>query len=120
MLKKEVKGKTSKPSTGTTKRRKKNIRVKGLGILVFLLVMAAILFACYQFLGFKLTLVVALLLFVLAAICSLILRVKNKIRRKKIISLFMIFFLTLGIIALSCFCAASVHFSQRKEVNPRS
>ena len=82
---------------------------------MFLLITLAILFACYQFLGLKLTLVVALLLFVLGAICSLILRVKNKIRRKKIISLFMIFFLTLGIIALSCFCAFMVYVKSKAD-----
>ena len=107
MQKKDVKGKKRK--TTETKRRTKS---NGSGILItllLLLIAVAILYASYEFLGTRLTIVVALLLFVIYGIGFLFGRIKNKSKRKKVISLLLIFGLTIGIIGLSCFCAFMIY-----------
>ena len=105
MSKKEVKRKASRPT-----RTKKKLKVKNGGaLLLILLFTLGVLFASYEFLGLKLTIVVALLLFVVYAIGGLLAKVKNKSRRRKLISLFLIFGLTIGIIGLSCFCAFMIY-----------
>ncbi len=105
MSKKEVKRKASRHT-----RTKKKLKVKNGGaLLLILLFTLGVLFASYEFLGLKLTIVVALLLFVVYAIGGLLAKVKNKSRRRKLISLFLIFGLTIGIIGLSCFCAFMIY-----------
>ena len=61
MSKKEVKSKVRRTSETTKKRRKKKIKLKNTGAIVALLLFTiAVLFASYEFLGLKLTIVVAL------------------------------------------------------------
>ena len=112
MSKKEVKSKVKRTSTT----RKKKIKLKNTGAASLLLLFtAAVLFASYEFLGLKLTIVVALLLFVVYGFGLLIGKVKNRSRRRKIISLLLIFVLTIGIIALSCFCAFMIYVKSQAD-----
>jgi len=114
MQKKEVKSKARRTTTPT--RRRKRIRVKNSGMkLLYLIIILAILFASYEFLGLELTIVVALLLFVVGGIGLLLGKVKNKSRRRKIISLLLIFFLTIGIIGLSGFCAFMIYVKSQAD-----
>ena len=114
MSKKVVKRKVTK-TTNHVKKRKK-IKVKNSGALIaILLFFFAILFASYEFLGLKLTIVVALLLFVVYGIGLLFGKVKSKTRRKKIISLALIFILTMGIIALSGFCGFMIYVKSKAD-----
>ena len=113
MGKKEVKRKVKK--TYEPKTRKK-IKLKHTGSMLLLALFTfAVLFGSYQFLGLKLTIVVALLLFVVYGIGFLIGKVKNKSRRRKIISLLLIFGLTIGIICLSAFCAFMVYVKSKAD-----
>ncbi len=108
MPKKVVKSKGTRTSSAPRRKRKVKVKNSGIKILVVLFVLSIIL-ASYQFLGLELTVVVALLLFVAGGFFLLLGKVKSKSRRKKIISLFLIFFLTCGIIVLSCFCAFMIY-----------
>ena len=107
MHKKEVKSKVRRKPISTPRRRPS---VKNNGFTIILAVITiAILFASYQFLQLKLTIVVALLLFIIYGIGFLFGRIKNRSRRKKLISLLLIFVLTMGIIGLSAFCVFMVY-----------
>ncbi len=116
MQKKVIKSSARKRPTTTTTRRKKRYKIKNGGMkLLYTLIILAILFASYQFLGLELTIVVALLLFIIGGIGLLLGKVKNKSRRRKIISLLLIVFLTIGIIGLSCFCAFMVYVKSQAD-----
>lgn len=110
-MQKEVKGKKKTAS----KKRKKTINI-GL-ILALIFALLAILLLCYSVLGIQLTIVVALLMFVFLCFCFLISRIKNKARRRKIISIIVILCLTVGIICLSCFCAFMIYV--KKVADPK-
>ena len=77
--------------------------------VILAMIAVAILVLSYMLLGIALTIVVALMLFVMAGIGFFIGRMKNKSRQRKIISILLIIFLLFGIIILSCFCAFMVY-----------
>lgn len=108
-MQKEIKGKNRRST------RKKTINLSVL--LVVLLAAIAILLLSYNILGAKLTIVVALLMFVFLGFCFLIASIKNKKRRKKIISILVILFLILGILCLSAFCAFMIYI--KKVADPK-
>ena len=105
---------TRKKVSTTTKRRKVKLKNGGLALLLFLIT-AGILFASYQFLELKLTIVVALLLFIIYGIFFLFGRVKNKSRRKKLISLLLIFVLIVGIAGLTGFSVFMVYVKEQAD-----
>ena len=82
---------------------------------VVLLILAGVLFLSYMLLGVELTIAVALLMFVIAGIGFLLSLIKNKGRRKKIISILLILFLICGIAVLSAFCAFMVYIKGKAE-----
>lgn len=105
MQKKEVKG---------TKRRKN--KTANLSIMAILICIAvAILFLCYMVLGLQLTIVVGLLLFILLGIIFLLSRIKNKGRRRKVISILIILCLIIGIAGLSGFSAFMVYVKEQAD-----
>lgn len=107
MQKKEVKG--------NSRRRKQTANISLM--LVMLLAAIAILLLCYSILGIELAIVVGLFLFVLLCIGFLLSRIKNKSRRRKVISIMIILCLIVGIIGLSCFSAFMVYVKQ--EADPK-
>ena len=82
---------------------------------VILLILAGVLFLSYMMLGVELTIAVALLMFVVAGIGFLLSLIKNKGRRKKIISILLILFLMCGIVVLSAFCAFMLYIKEKAE-----
>ncbi len=109
MRKKEVKGKKNK------KERIFNKKANYTLMIIILLIIIAILFLSYMMLGLELTIAVALLLFVVGGLIFLLGKIKNKGRRKKIISILLILFLICGIAVLSAFCAFMVYVKNEAE-----
>jgi len=83
--------------------------------VILLLIAISILVLSYMILGTALTIAVALFLFVIAGIGFFIGRIKNKSRRRKIISILLIIFLLLGIIVLSAFCMFMIYVKKVAE-----
>ena len=127
-MKKEVKGKKAtkkepKKIVKKVKIKRENKERKKLNPaslifhLVLLLIAIGFLVLSYMMLGTELTIAVALLMFVLAGFGFLLSRIKNKGKRRKIISLLLIFVLMCGIAVLSAFCAFMVYI--KKEAEPK-
>lgn len=106
----KTKAKTKTSSSPKTRRTKSPASRRNNGLAFILIAIAVlIILASYAFLGLKLTIVVALLLFILYGIGFLLGRVKSKSRRKKIITLLLIFCLIIGIIGLCGFSVFMIY-----------
>jgi len=84
---------------------------------VILAIALGILLLSYMLLGFELTIAVALLMLIAVGVGFLLSKIKNESRRRKIISLLLIFVLICGIAGLSAFCAFMVYI--KKEAEPK-
>ena len=114
--------KKRKKGTGTkskTKLSKKMIQEYNTRLFIYKIILSmiavAILVLSYMLLGIELTIVVALMLFVLAGLGFFLGKMKNKSRQRKIISILVILFLLVGIIVLSCFCAFMIYVKTEAE-----
>jgi len=126
MQKKEIKSKkpnnstqrktaSSKPKKKVTTTNKK-IENKNLKIACLLLIIA-ILLTAYSILGIELTIIVGIFLAVLIGIIMLLQGGKNNKRRRKIVSIILIIFLTLGIIGMIVFSIFLIYV--KKEADPK-
>jgi len=114
----EKKEKTDQPKVSTTTTVKKPATPTVWAFRgVILLIALGILLLSYMLLGFELTIAVALLMLIAVGVGFLLSKIKNESRRRKIISLLLIFVLICGIAALSAFCAFMVYV--KKEAEPK-
>ena len=106
--KKQIKRKKSTQINRTTKNKKNNINTNGFKIAAILATIALLLI-CYMMLGFEIAILMAVFIAIIIGVVMLFGKVKNKKKKRKIISLFLILFLTLGIAALCTFSAFMIY-----------
>ena len=106
--KKQIKRKKSTQINRTTKNKRNNINTNGFKIAAILATIALLLI-CYMMLGFEIAILMAVFIAIIIGVVMLFGKVKNKKKKRKIISLFLILFLTLGIAALCTFSAFMIY-----------
>lgn len=102
MQKKVIKRKKS-PNTASNKTNIQKAKANKTGKIVFLLASIAIILATFSTLGIEATILMGILIAIVYGIWTLLQRVKNKAKQRKIISIILIIFLALGIIGLISF-----------------
>ena len=115
MQKKVIKRKR-KPNCKKEIYRKAPSKALTTGKIASLLAAIAILLVTYMTLGIELTIIVAILLAIIYGVWSLLERIKNKTKKRKIITIILIILLALGIASLVIFCIFMLYV--KKEADP--
>lgn len=93
------------------KNKKMNSNLKIAAILAII----AILLTTYLILGIEMTIIIAIVIGIIVGICTLLKRVNNNSKKRKIITILLIICLIIGIACLSAFCAFLVYIKAKAD-----